>query len=217
MARSPADERVLCVHRGALDALGEFEGVEPEWHPWLFRGDLATWRRRAEVEGDPDWKQLIPYVAIRHRGKVLVCQRSRAGAEQRLLGKLTIGIGGHVDFAHDYRADPVPEDVRILGAFQRGLRRELREEIRVEGDAGRLEYLGLVNDDSDDVGRVHLGVCYTLEVPDPVLVSSAGPELALVEWASPDAILTGPTVGTLERWSLMVAGALVAREAGVAI
>ena len=110
---------------------------------------VASFRPRAEAEGDPSWKQLIPYLALRDGEAVFLMRRTRAGGDPRLHERYTIGIGGHVN----------PGDGGLLG----GLRREWREEIEA-GFEPHVRLLGLLNDDDEPVGAVHLGIVYAADV-----------------------------------------------------
>jgi predicted NUDIX family phosphoesterase len=105
----------------------------------------ATFRPRVDAEDDPTWKQLIPYLVLRDGARLFLMRRTRAGADARLHDRYTIGVGGHVN----------PGDEGLEGA----LLREWREEL----DAGfdpEVRLVGLLNDDSDPVGAVHLGIVF---------------------------------------------------------
>jgi predicted NUDIX family phosphoesterase len=129
----------------------------------------ATLRRegffveRTRAERTPDWKQVIPYTLVARGGELLCVRRLARGGERRLHGKLSIGIGGHLepqdlDGAEGER-DPLP----------RGTWREIREELHVEG-ATELRAVGLLNDDSNPVGAVHVGVVQVLTAEGSVRV-----------------------------------------------
>jgi predicted NUDIX family phosphoesterase len=105
----------------------------------------ATFRLRAEAEIDPTWKQLIPYLVLRDGPRIFLMRRTRGGADARLHDRFTIGVGGHVN----------PGDEGIDGA----LRREWHEELDAAFEPD-VRLVGLLNDDSDPVGAVHLGVVY---------------------------------------------------------
>ncbi len=112
-------------------------------------------RVRAEVT--PEWKQVIPYNVVVVDGEVLLLTRTPKGGEARLHNKLTIGVGGHLnpedlDPTHAKR-DPLP----------RGTRRELEEELAIEGSF-EIEPVGLINDDSNAVGAVHVGLVQIVRV-----------------------------------------------------
>lgn len=115
---------------------------------------------RPAAEEDPSYKQIIPYVVLTQKGRVFSTRRLNKGGESRLHGKLSIGIGGHIN--------PVDETDR-RSVLMKGLERELDEEVYIQ----RREQLvprGFINDDGNGVGAVHLGLCFSMEVEGEVLV-----------------------------------------------
>ena len=102
---------------------------------------------RPVAERSPEWRQVIPYVVIRHGDDVFTLQRTTKQTEERLHHKISIGIGGHVNPGHD---------------LVDGLQKELDEEVRIDGDY-ELRFAGIINDESTEVGRVHLGACFLLD------------------------------------------------------
>ena len=113
---------------------------------------------RPEAEERPDFKQIIPYVILRQGDKVFVTRRLSKGGEARLHGKISMGVGGHIN--------PVDEQGNML---MRGLWREIHEEVELTKH-GELCSCGFINDDSNSVGSVHLGACFTLETEGEVSV-----------------------------------------------
>jgi predicted NUDIX family phosphoesterase len=103
---------------------------------------------RPTAEESPQYKQIIPYVLIRHEGSYYLLQRTQKQTESRLHLKLSLGIGGHIN----------PDTPDILD----GLQKELEEEVEVRGDYD-LGFIGILNDDTTEVGRVHLGAVFVLE------------------------------------------------------
>ena len=101
---------------------------------------------RVDAEVEPKWRQIIPYVLVVHDGEVFTLQRTAEQSEARLHHKVSIGIGGHVNPGHDVLA---------------GLHRELDEEVSISRP-WELEFAGILNDESTEVGRVHLGAVYLL-------------------------------------------------------
>jgi predicted NUDIX family phosphoesterase len=146
----PPDELVLGVPRARLPGGGAWRGIlYGEVSPVLALIDAeGTYRPRGEVEEDPAWKQIIPYVVLRDRGSIFLMRRTRAGGDVRLHERYSIGIGGHVN----------PGDGGLAG----GLRREWDEELVADWEP-EFRPVGLLNDDSDPVGAVHLGVVYSVE------------------------------------------------------
>jgi predicted NUDIX family phosphoesterase len=103
---------------------------------------------RAAMEADPSFKQIIPYVVLRDRERYFLMRRTRAGGDARLHDAWSIGVGGHVN----------PGDGDLAG----GLLREWTEEL-VADFVPEFRLVGLLNDDTTDVGRVHLGAIYLAE------------------------------------------------------
>lgn len=115
---------------------------------------------RPAAEEDPSYKQIIPYVVLTQKGRVFSTRRLNKGGESRLHGKLSIGIGGHIN--------PVDETDR-RSVLMKGLERELDEEVYIQR-RGQLVPRGFINDDGNGVGAVHLGLCFSMEVEGEVLV-----------------------------------------------
>lgn len=110
---------------------------------------------REIAERSPEYRQIIPYVLIRHLSRCFLLTRTSKQTEARLHHKLSLGIGGHIN----------PDTPTILG----GLKKELDEEVEIRTPY-ELQLLGIINDESTDVGKVHLGVAYALEVATPEVV-----------------------------------------------
>jgi len=102
---------------------------------------------RPVAEVSPEFRQIIPYVIIRNADDYFVLKRTTKQTEARLHHKLSLGIGGHVNPGH---------------TLLEGLQKELDEEVHIGGDYA-MEFIGMINDDTTDVGRVHLGAAYLLE------------------------------------------------------
>ncbi|MCH7761075.1 phosphoesterase [candidate division TA06 bacterium] len=119
----------------------------------------------SEMEEDPSFKQLIPYVIFRHtdeegRQSVFQYTRGKGQGEQRLHSKRSVGIGGHIS-SEDVAANE-------LDPYQEGMRRELEEEVIIDTSYSA-KCVGLINDDQTEVGKVHLGVVHLLDVHSPVI------------------------------------------------
>ena len=157
------NENVLVVRRSLFDELGSFHGLnfEPEKYlsALLSRGN-NFFLPRAEAENDPTHKQIIPYALIAHDDTVLHYVRGKKAGEQRLVAKGSIGIGGHMNdtdeslFAWDEQA------------YRAGVEREVNEEIKIE-TAFEDRIVALLNDDTTEVGRVHLGIVHIFRLAEP--------------------------------------------------
>jgi predicted NUDIX family phosphoesterase len=160
---NPPDENILVIKRELFDQLGSFHGLKFEPKRYLdsilSRGN-NFFLARAKAETDPGHKQIIPYVLIAHGNKVLYYVRGKKAGEQRLVAKGSIGIGGHLNdtdeslFAWDE------------AAYRAGVEREVNEEIRIEAKFHD-NIVALLNDDSTEVGRVHLGVVHVFRLDQP--------------------------------------------------
>jgi predicted NUDIX family phosphoesterase len=160
---SHLDENVLVVRRSLFDELGSFHGLnfEPEKYlrALLSRGN-NFFLPRAQAENDPTHKQIIPYAIIAHGDTVLHYVRGKKAGEQRLVAKGSVGIGGHMNdtdeslFAWDEHA------------YRAGVEREVNEEITIE-TVFEDRIVALLNDDTTEVGRVHLGVVHVFRLAEP--------------------------------------------------
>jgi predicted NUDIX family phosphoesterase len=149
------DEILLTVERARIEALGLFQGLTYDtarYLPMLLNPAHHRFVRRGDAETDPSLKQLIPYFLIEHGGRIWCYVRGKQSGEGRLVAKASIGIGGHIN--HD--------DVSLFGGvYETAARRELEEEVSIP--AGSTDKIvALLNDDSNDVGKVHLGVVHVL-------------------------------------------------------
>jgi predicted NUDIX family phosphoesterase len=160
---NPPIENVLVIRRSLFDDLGTFQGLNfgPEkcLGAILSRGSNFFIPRR-EAESNPDYKQIIPYVLIVFENTVLHYVRGKKAGEQRLIAKGSIGIGGHMNetdeslFAMDEQA------------YRAGVEREVNEEIKID-TSFEDRVVALLNDDSTEVGRVHLGIVHIFKLKEP--------------------------------------------------
>lgn len=193
-------ERVLCVCRSELPAswLPSRGSVALTWEELEYglHGVRPQLRPRDEVEAEPALKQLIPYGLLCRSDGTVACYQ-RQGDEQRLHGLMSIGVGGHVS------EDDVVRSGRAWRAtLVRGLLRELREEIPGISVGPCPPCLGLVNEDTSAVGRVHIGVVCRVEVCSEG-AWRAGPELGEVSWVAPDVLRRVCLGSALEVWSAL--------------
>jgi predicted NUDIX family phosphoesterase len=156
-----SDEQVYVVPRPAiLDDAGWYglrtDGLEAIVAV-LERG--GRYESRDRMERDPTFKQVIPYLVLRDGPRIFLMQRTTAGGDPRLHGRYSIGVGGHIN----------PGDGGLLG----GLRREWAEEL-VARFVPEFRLVGLLNDDTTEVGAVHLGAVYVADAAGrPVAIREA--------------------------------------------
>ncbi|MBN1807016.1 MAG: hypothetical protein JW837_17340 [Sedimentisphaerales bacterium] len=153
------DEQVLVVGRKVLEQIGLFHGLTTDVQSYLsvlFDSSVLRFMPRPKAEKDPSHKQLIPYVIISHGGKYLTYVRGKRAGETRLVGNRSIGIGGHIN-PIDNEIPLFDTDYREL--YNNAVEREVAEEVTVEaGHSDRI--IALLNDDTTEVGSVHLGVVH---------------------------------------------------------
>ncbi len=160
------DERVLVVERKVVEQEGVFHGLMFDTERYvrkLFAAGVPRFMRRSEAETNPDYKQVIPYVIMTHGGKYLSYVRGQRAGEKRLVGNRSIGIGGHIN-----PGDNLPLfTVDFYDTYVAAVEREVTEEVIVDTRHND-RVVALLNDDSNAVGQVHLGVvhCWTLDAPN---------------------------------------------------
>lgn len=161
-------EHVLVVPTEVFRRVGYFQGFCGDTQRYLaqlLQPQWMSYRPRSEMEQDPSYKQLIPYVIFRYRGqhddepRLFSYTRGSGQGEARLHRKRSIGIGGHIS-----SEDVLTDDHRDV--YREGMRRELQEEVRVDTEY-REQCVGLINDDETEVGTVHLGVVHIFDVQQP--------------------------------------------------
>ena len=160
---NPPNENILVIRRSLFDQLGSFQGLnfEPEKYldAFLSRGNNFFFPR-PQAENNPAYKQIIPYALLAFEDKVIHYVRGKKAGEQRLVAKGSIGIGGHMNegdeslFAWDEQA------------YRAGVEREVNEEIKIDTQFDD-RIVALLNDDTTDVGRVHLGIVHVFKLAEP--------------------------------------------------
>ncbi|PHS09988.1 MAG: phosphoesterase [Blastopirellula sp.] len=165
-------EHILVVPTESFHALGYFEGVTTEVDRYLgelLKPENVSYRPRPDMEDDPSFKQLIPYVIFEYTdaaGNKSIFQytRGKGQGEARLHSKRSIGIGGHIsseDAGDHLTGNP----------YEEGMQRELAEEVVID-TAYDLKCVGMLNDDSNDVGKVHLGIVHICKVEEPKVTAN---------------------------------------------
>lgn len=152
------EEQILVIERKVVEQIGMFHGLAFDVQRYLrdiFRQGVPRFMPRSQAEEDPAYKQLIPYVIMAHDGKYLSYVRGRRAGEARLTGLRSIGIGGHINPRDDmplFNAD-------FYETYLAAVEREVAEEVSVEAShTDRI--VALLNDDSNEVGSVHLGIVH---------------------------------------------------------
>ena len=159
------NENVLVIKRSLFDELGSFQGLnfEPEKYlsAILLRGN-NLFLPRDQAEQNPAYKQIIPYALIVFENRVLRYVRGKKAGEQRLVAKGSIGIGGHMSEEKDKFLWHTTDEQ----AYRAGVEREVNEEIKIDTPFED-RIVALLNDDTTDVGRVHLGIVHIFKLAAP--------------------------------------------------
>lgn len=171
------EEHVLVVPTKLFHELGYFQGFcrdVQRYRDVLLAPENVQFQPRSTVEGDPGFKQLIPYMIFSYAdvdGTVRLFQyvRGKGMGESRLHSKRSVGVGGHIS-QEDLGNFSNGHDV-----YREGMLRELQEEV-VLGSGYSEKCVGLINDDETEVGRVHLGIVHCFQMDEP-RVESNEPDL----------------------------------------
>ncbi len=197
------DEHVMVVPTKVFQEIGYFQGFSGDVETYfqsLIMAEEISYRPRSEMETDPSFKQLIPYVLFRFRDAAGIehlfqYTRGSGQGEKRLHSKKSIGIGGHISSDDSGCNDP----------YLAGMRRELEEEISFAAEdfdddvAGTM--IGILNDDSNDVGKVHLGVVHVIDVLEPTVVAKEKDLLDAGFWTQQQLV---ESIDQFETWSQII-------------
>lgn len=186
-------ELILVVKRSLFFPDGDFQGIEQNVWPYIERISAhKEFLPRGFMEQNPAYKQIIPYQVFMYEDKIFLMQRHAKASEERLRNKMTIGIGGHVR----------EEDIRS-GNLYEWASREFHEEVCYSGSI-TVKPLGILNDDSNEVGRVHAGFIF--------LLKGDSPDISVHSELQSGMLVTMEECSTyydsLETWSQMVFDAL---------
>lgn len=215
------EEHILVVPTALFHEIGCFQGFSDrvaDYLPSLLAEANTEYRPRSLMEQDPSFKQLIPYVVFRVLSRdgqyhYFHYTRGSGQGEKRLHAKKSVGVGGHISL----------EDTQHPDAYAAGMMRELTEEIEFgairqqAADVGKSaserslgKIVGLINDDSNEVGRVHLGVVHLVELIEP-RVAAREKDLLDAKFSSPQDLMA--MMDQFETWSQIALRYLLASEA----
>jgi len=193
-----SDEQVLVIARDKVPDAAGWYGLRTDGMAGFLAtvGDHARFAPRDEMEVDPAWKQLIPYLVLRDGERYFLMRRTKAGGDARLHDRWSIGVGGHLN----------PGDTDLTG----GLHREWREELEADF-VPDFHPVALLNDDTTEVGAVHLGIV--------VVADAAGRPVRVRETDKLSGAFATPAevaavADRLETWSQLVFEALEGAPAG---
>ncbi len=157
-------ECVMVLPTALLMEAGYFQGLSFETTKYtqvILEQKNYQFKKRSDVESDPAYKQLIPYVILKHEDSLFAYRRGKLLAEKRLLADYSIGIGGHISV----------DDPNLFGiGYNEALLRELNEEIEIQSQY-QITLAALINDDTNEVGKVHLGMVHIAVLDTPSVVT----------------------------------------------
>ena len=205
------EERVLCFERKLLENLGVFQGISldvDKYLPVVTASKNILYRNRSEAELDRRYKQLIPYVLIICNDRILRYRRGKGGGEARLHGLYSVGVGGHIS----------EEDNGLFSqavGYTDSMRRELMEEVAI-GDSKEAA-VGLINDDSTDVGYVHFGVVHVMHVGNEDVAGNRSGIVAPEFVPIADAMKAGSEYESWSRFCLEQLNVLISKAASAGV
>lgn len=152
--RKNKEELVLVVPRKFFDDECNFYGIKKVEQSCIFDliKEKSIFLEREKAEVDSDYKQIIPYLIYKFEEKYFLMQRSSGSSDTRLASKFSLGIGGHI------RSEDMNDSQTVLD----WAKREFEEEVDFKGEY-KPKFLGLLNDETNFVGQVHLGLVFVLE------------------------------------------------------
>jgi predicted NUDIX family phosphoesterase len=153
---------------------------------------------RPQAESAPQYRQIIPYVVIRHGDDFFLLRRTPKQTEARLHDRLSLGIGGHINPDSDESDD---------GILVAGLRKELDEEVEIEAEY-EARFVAILNDETTEVSRVHLGLVYELVASSPQ-VAVRETEKMSGSWVARSDL--GALRESMETWSQVVYDQFIAK------
>ena len=151
------------------------------------------------LEHDSNYKHIIPYIVIKQDGKYLTYMRTSSGGESRLHGNMSIGFGGHIDVG-DIVTKNKNQQIDFIATIINSAKRELEEELSLMAD--NIKLLGLLYDDSNSVGMVHIGIALLVEVDCDLIIKSPEDQINLVGFEFVSDIRENS--GAYENWSALL-------------
>lgn len=197
---SKMDEQILVVPVNKLFSEGEFyfQGTETNANfvkPIMDNiANNFEVMRRGDAEENPEFKQPIPYALLKRGHEIFVYERLKAGGEQRLHGNLSLGVGGHMNKLYD--------GATFALTLSDNMYRELAEEIQVIAPvAPEADIVGFINDDTNEVGRVHIGILVVIHLHEEASVIVKETNKLKGSWISLEELKHPEVFDRLENWS----------------
>jgi len=200
---TPSPE-ILVFKTSLLDSLGKFQGLLKGEDCELYVNEILQpenfeWIPRNLAEKDPSYKQIIPYCVIVCANKTFTYSRNKNGNENRLHGKKSLGVGGHIE---------KEDSINSENFYENAVKRELKEEISLDlGAIKSNKIIGIINDDSNDVGKVHFGIVHKITVSTTHCIEQIENKLSEAGWEFTGFLNKG--IDQWENWSFFVISELL--------
>jgi predicted NUDIX family phosphoesterase len=172
--------------------------------------------QRAGLEKDESKRQLILYLLFQQMtaegAKFFAYRRGKGVGESRLAGNVSVGVGGHVDGPDVVYSESGVMDV--LNTVLHAAAREIKEEI-LFNDADyevAIGSVGVLLDNTDEVGKVHMGLVLRALLPEGAQMQCAEEELETLGFFTATELLNSGL--PLENWTrTLLESAVEAEEA----
>jgi predicted NUDIX family phosphoesterase len=196
------DEQIIVIKRSDLFGQVEdnllFQGTEREEDSVAeLKQRMAkyfTVMRRGDAEENPAYKQPIPYAVLKKGIHYFTYRRLGGGGEERLYGKLSVGVGGHMNKVKDAE--------NFQQVLAENLDREINEELILSNaDAAKIQTIGIINDDETEVGKVHVGVLIVVVLPENAEVAVREKDKLEGSWKTLQELTDPAILERMESWS----------------
>ena len=156
------NEKVLVVARDVLFKKGHWQGLRRDNLDYYLNliKDNFEFKPRTEVENDPAWQQIIPYILFNFQDEYFLYRYLQKASEDRLKKDYHLGVAGHIN----------PEDLGLKGdMLETAAIREWHEEVKYEGNLSEKKLIGVLNDERRMVEAVHFGLIYLFKGDSPLI------------------------------------------------
>ena len=197
------EEQVLVLERKVLEELGSFHGLQFDVDRYLekiFAPGVLRFMPRSQAEADPTYKQLIPYVIMNCNASYLTYVRGKRAGETRLVEKRSIGIGGHINPVDEMPLLNKDHATDSKEMYFEAVEREVKEEVNVKANCTSNRIVALLNDDTNEVGQVHLGIVHFWELDSEDVEKR---EQMITKMSFMTSIELDGIRGSLETWSAL--------------
>lgn len=172
---------------------------------------------RKDCETDLNYLQIIPYITLvdRYTSEIFVYKRGADSGEKRLIGEMSIGLGGHIE------ESPIANEP-LVNVIIETIMRELNEEVGLPiNDSLRRTLINKFNESNfgcfycnvEEVEKVHLALSMVMSVPRHLLGDLEQGIITNGRWMSTSQLGIYINNGDikLENWSNLVFNLITAK------